>query len=64
MIKITALLLHNKNIKEAKKRIAEWRALLAKKEEEITALQRQMYWLSQQLRLTQRQCFSTRTKPR
>ena len=33
------------------------RALLAKKEEEITALQRQVDWLSQQLRLTQGQRF-------
>ena len=34
---------------------AEWQALLDKKEDEITALHRQVEWLTQQLRLTQRQ---------
>ena len=38
---------------------AEWQALLAKKEDEITALQRQVDWLSQQLRLTRGQRFGT-----
>ena len=36
---------------------AEWQALLEKKEDEITALQRQVDWLTQQLRLTQGQRF-------
>lgn len=44
-------------MKEEKKNTVEWRALLAKKEEEITALQRQVDWLSQQLRLTRGQRF-------
>ena len=57
MIEITALLLYNNRMEKEKKSTAEWRALLAKKEEEITALQRQVDWLSQQLRLTQGQRF-------
>ena len=40
-----------------KKSAGEWRALLTKKEEAITALQRQTDWLSQQLRLTQERRF-------
>jgi len=43
----------NTEIKSA----AEWRTLLEKKEDEITALQRQVDWLTQQLRLTQGQRF-------
>lgn len=39
------------------KSAVEWRALLTKKEEEITALQRQVDWLNQQLRLPQGQRF-------
>ena len=35
----------------------EWQALLDKKENEITALHRQVEWLTQQLRLTRRQKF-------
>ena len=57
MIEITALLLYNNDMKEEKKSTAEWRALLAKKEEELTVLQRQVDWLSQQLRLTRGQRF-------
>lgn len=57
MIEITAPLLYNNDMKEEKKSTAEWRALLAKKEEEITVLQRQGDWLSQQLRLTRGQRF-------
>ena len=36
---------------------AEWQALLDKKEDEITALHRQVEWLTQQLRLTRGQKF-------
>lgn len=36
---------------------AEWQALLDKKENEITALHRQVEWLTQQLRLTRGQKF-------
>ena len=36
---------------------AEWRELLAKKEDEITALHRQVDWLTQQLRLLRGQHF-------
>lgn len=43
----------NTEIKSA----AEWRTMLEKKEDEITALQRQVDWLTQQLRLTQGQRF-------
>ena len=43
----------NTEIKSA----AEWRTLLEKKEDEITALHRQVEWLTQQLRLMQGQRF-------
>ena len=36
---------------------AEWQELLAKKEDEITALRRQVEWLTQQLRLVRGQRF-------
>ena len=36
---------------------AEWQALLDKKEDEITALHRQVEWLTQHLRLTRGQKF-------
>ena len=36
---------------------AEWQELLAKKEDEITALHRQVDWLTQQLRLMRSQRF-------
>ena len=55
MIEITAFLLYNVIMMNETKSAAEWRMLLAKKEEEITALQRQVDWLSQQLRLTRGQ---------
>lgn len=44
-------------MKQEQRNAAEWQALLTKKEEEITALQKQVDWLSQQLRLTQGQRF-------
>ena len=47
MIEITALLLYNIIMMNETKSAAEWRMLLAKKEEEITVLQRQVDWLSQ-----------------
>ena len=57
MIEITALLLYNYIMEKEIKSAVEWRALLTKKEEEINALQRQVDWLSQQLRLTRGQRF-------
>ena len=57
MVEITVLLLYNIIMMNETKSAAEWRMLLAKKEEEITALQRQVDWLSQQLRLTRGQRF-------
>ena len=50
--------LYNHVMGKEMKSAAEWRVLLTKKEEEITARQRQVDWLSQQLRLTRRQRFS------
>lgn len=38
-------------MKTDEKCAAEWQELLAKKEDEITALHRQVDWLTQQLRL-------------
>lgn len=58
MIEITALLLYNHVMGKEMKSAAEWRVLLTKKEEEITARQRQVDWLSQQPRLTRGQRFS------
>jgi len=44
-------------MKTNEKGTAEWQELLAKKEDEITALQRQVEWLTQQLRLMRGQRF-------
>ncbi len=56
-VEITALLLYHNNMKQERKDAAEWQALLAKKEDEIAALNRQVEWLTQQLRLMQGQRF-------
>ena len=57
IIEITALLLYNNYMEKEIKGAVEWRTLLAKKEEEITALHRQVDWLCQQLRLMRGQRF-------
>ena len=44
-------------MKTKEKDAAEWQELLAKKEDEITALHRQVEWLTQQLRLMRGQRF-------
>ena len=56
-VEITALLLYNNGMEKTYESVAEWQALLAKKEDEIASLNRQVEWLTQQLRLTQRQRF-------
>ena len=48
---------YNSNMKKEMKSTAQWQALLQKKEDEITALSRQVDWLTQQLRLTRGQRF-------
>ena len=53
----TALFWYNINMMTEIKSSAEWRALLEKKEDEITILRRQVDWLTQQLRLMQGQRF-------
>ena len=57
MVEITALLLYNNDMEKTYEGTAEWRALLAKKEDEIASLNRQVEWLTQQLRLMQGQRF-------
>ena len=57
MIEITSLLLYNDAMKKRYENAAEWQALLEKKEDEIAALNRQVEWLTQQLRLMQGQRF-------
>lgn len=57
MIEITALFWYNISMITEIKSSAEWQALLQKKEDEIAALQRQIDWLNQQLRLTRGQRF-------
>lgn len=57
IIEITALFCYNIDMMTEMKSPAEWQALLAKKEDEITALHRQVDWLTQQLRLMQGQRF-------
>ena len=57
ILEITALLLYNYNMKQEWKDAAEWQALLTKKEAEIASLNRQVEWLTQQLRLTRGQKF-------
>lgn len=57
IIEITALFCYNLNMEMQEKSTAEWRALLEKKEEEITLLHRQVDWLTQQLRLARGQRF-------
>ena len=59
MVEITAFLLYNKDMKKEHKSAAEWQTLLAKKEDEIASLNRQVEWLTQQLRLMQGQRFGT-----
>ena len=57
MVEITALLLYNNDMGKIYEGAAEWRALLAKKEDEIASLNRQVEWLTLQLRLMQGQRF-------
>ena len=57
MVEITALLLYNNDMEKTYEGAAEWQTLLAKKEDEIASLNRQVEWLTQQLRLMQGQCF-------
>lgn len=57
MVEITALLLYNNAMKKKHESAAEWQALLAKKDDEIASLNRQVEWLTQQLRLTRGQRF-------
>lgn len=57
IIEITALFCYNITMMTEIKSVAEWQALLEKKEDEITALHRQVEWLTQQLRLTRGQRF-------
>ena len=53
IVEITALLLYNNDMKKKREDAAEWRALIAKKDDEIASLNRQVDWLTQQLRLMQ-----------
>ena len=57
IVEITALLLYNNDMKKKREDAAEWRALIAKKDDEIASLNRQVDWLTQQLRLMQGQRF-------
>ena len=57
ILEITALLMYNNSMKQEWKDAAEWQALLTKKEAEIASLNRQVDWLTQQLRLMQGQRF-------
>lgn len=57
ILEITALLMYNHDMKQEWKDAAEWQALLTKKEAEIASLNRQVDWLTQQLRLMQGQRF-------
>ena len=57
ILEITALFWYNMNMMTEVKSPAEWQALLAKKEDEITVLRRQVDWLTQQLHLMQGQRF-------
>lgn len=49
--------MYNNSMKQGWKDAAEWQALLTKKEAEIASLNRQVDWLTQQLRLMQGQRF-------
>ncbi|MCX4374141.1 MAG: IS66 family transposase zinc-finger binding domain-containing protein, partial [Dysosmobacter sp.] len=55
VVEITELFWYNMSMNTEIKSHAEWQALLDKKEDEITALHRQVEWLTQQLRLTRGQ---------
>ena len=57
MIEIKALLQYDWDMEQEQRIAAEWQALLTKKEAEIASLNRQVEWLTQQLRLMQRQRF-------
>lgn len=57
MIEITALFCYNRVMEKGTKSPAEWQALLDKKEDEITRLNQQIVWLTQQLRLMRGQRF-------
>ena len=46
MVEITALLLYNNNMKKRHESAGEWQALLAKKDDEIASLNRQVEWLT------------------
>jgi len=56
-VEITAILLYNNTMKKVYENAAEWQALLAKKDDEISCLNKQVEWLTQQLRLTRGQRF-------
>ncbi len=47
MVEITALLLYNNDMKKKHESAGEWQALLAKKDDEIASLNRQVEWLTQ-----------------
>ncbi len=53
MVEITALLLYNDDMGKKHENATEWQALLAKKDKEIASLNKQVEWLTQQLRLLQ-----------
>ena len=57
IVEITAILLYHNDMKKRHEGVAEWQALLAKKDDEIASLNRQVEWLTQQLRLMQGQRF-------
>ena len=57
MVEITAILLYHNDMKKKQEGAAKWQALLAKKDDEIASLNRQVEWLTQQLRLMQGQRF-------
>ena len=57
IVEITAFLLYNNGMGKTYEGTAEWQALLTKKEDEIASLNRQVEWLTQQLRLMQGQRF-------
>ena len=57
IVEIAALLCYNQDMRLKRKDAAEWQALLTKKEAEIASLNRQVDWLTQQLRLMQGQRF-------
>ena len=59
MVEIKALSLYNSGMKKRHESAGEWQALLAKKDDEIVSLNKQVEWLTQQLRLMRGQRFGT-----